>query len=409
LVRFGPAILRHIVTGMSTLRTTFGLRLLFDPTFVRVAVGVVLAITLALRALQLIALSGDEFWGYDLSAYLAAGQRVLNGESPYQAFQLEGSYSPHLPELYLYPPLLAVLAAPFAAITDNYRVANWIWGTLGVVILAASTIALSRRERIATGRDLLLLLMAVLAFAPVTGEFFIGNVNLALAGLLAGAWLALRTGSARGEVAAGALVAVAALIKVFPILVILWFVLDGRRRAAIAALATMGLLVLATIPVVGLQPWLDYPTVLLNLGPPEQMTHVLAPSAWLSELVPVPVARAIVFVAAIAAMVWATLRRSDPVSYALAVTASLLVAPALFHHYLVLLLVPLLLAVRHTTSIVWIVLAYLLMSVGNQAVLGEGTWIGSRLLPTAGAVLVAVGLLVWGERRNMIPAVPAMA
>jgi hypothetical protein len=81
------------------------------------------------------------------------------------------------------------------------------------------------------------------------------------------------------------------------------------------------------------------------------------------------------------------------------VAASLLIAPALFHHYLALMLVPLLLAIRHTSWAIWIVAAYLLMSVGNQAVLGEGTWLGSRLLPTAGALLVAAGLLVWGERR----------
>jgi alpha-1,2-mannosyltransferase len=392
------------MTDFAALRSAYGLRLLFDPTFGRLAIAIVLALTLALRAIQIVALSGDEFWGYDLSAYFAAGERVLDGRSPYEPFQLDGPYSPHLAQLYLYPPFLAVLFAPIAAATSDYRVANWLWGAVGVGILVVAAVVLSRRERIAAGRDLTLLLMAVLAFAPVAGEIFIGNVHLLLAGLLVGAWVSLRSGSTRGEMAAGAFVAVATLIKVFPGLLILWFVLVGRPRAAVASLVTIGLLVLLTIPFVGLEPWLDYPNVLLSLGPPEQLTHVLAPSAWLSQVMPEPLARALVIGTALVAIVWATRRRSEAISYAVTVAASLLIAPALFHHYLALMLVPLLLAVRHTSWVIWIVAAYLLMSVGNQAVLGEGTWLGSRLLPTAGALLVVAGLLVWGERRAAKPA-----
>ena len=59
----------------------------------------------------------------------------------------------------------------------------------------------------------------------------------------------------------------------------------------------------------GLQPWLDYPTVLLNLGAPTELTDVLAPTVCLSAVMPSAVARSIVIVAGLAVVVWAARRR----------------------------------------------------------------------------------------------------
>jgi alpha-1,2-mannosyltransferase len=391
------------VTRLEAARSTYGLRLLFDPTFGRIAIGVALALVLAVRALQLVVLSGDVNWGYDLSAYLRAGQRVLDGQSPYAPFQFERTYSPHLRLLYIYPPFTAVLAAPFAALFPDHRVANWAWAAVCGLLLLGVSIAIARREQIASGWTLVLLVMAVFAFAPINDEFFIGNVHILLAALLGGAWLALRQSTPRGEALAGALVGVATLIKVFPGVLILWFLLAGRYRAALASFITMGVLALVTLPVTGLQPWLDYPVVLLNLGPPIEMDNVLAPSAWLTELMPSTFARVVVTVAGLGIVAWATANRSLAVSYAVAVTASVLIAPALYHHYLAVLVMPLLLGIKHSSNVGWIVAAFLLLSTGHQPILGDASWITGRLFPTLGALLTLVGLLVWGERRASEP------
>ena len=69
-------------------------------------------IVILFRALQFAAWTGQTQWGYDFSAYWAAAGHLINGESPYQAHQLAGSYPPQQQYLYLYPPALAVAFVP---------------------------------------------------------------------------------------------------------------------------------------------------------------------------------------------------------------------------------------------------------------------------------------------------------
>jgi hypothetical protein len=395
---------------MERIRSAYGVRLLLDQRFQRIAIALVLGLTLTLRVLQLLALTGDEYWGYDLSSYTGSGQLVLDGQSPYWDFQLEGTYKPQGPRgLYTYPPFLAAAFVPAAAVFDDDTFANWFWLAFGAVLLAIVVIRVAKREQIADGWDLVLLLMAAFAFAPVQGELFIGNVHLLLLGLLGGAYLALRRGTQAGDLVGGALIATAAMVKIFPGLMILWLLLARNFRALAASLVTLVALVLITIPVTGLQPWLDYPTVLMNLGPPVEFGHVLAPSAWLSNVMPESVARAVVLTTAVTLLVYAALRRTEPVSFGVAVALSILSAPALYHHYLAIMILPLLIGLRHTTSVAWVFVAFILMSVGGQSLEGSGMWIGSRALPTFGALLVVAGLLIWGERREATRPAPQPA
>ena len=400
MVRFGPRILPHIVTSQSALRSTFGLRLLFDPTFIRAALWVVLGLAFLVRVAQFLVFSTQEQWGYDFSSYYLAGADVLAGRSPYDPFQLQGPYSPQVPGQYIYPPAFAVAVAPFSALFSDYREANWLWAGVGAVVLVAVVVGVGRRELAFARRDLALLLLAAFAFAPVIGELVMGNVHLLILGLMAGTWLAVRDGRARGEIVGGALVGVAALIKIFPGVVILWFLLTGRIRAAVAALITIAILVVLTLPIIGLEPWLQYPTVLLNLGTPVDTQDVLAPSVWLSAALPPLLARIVVTTAGVALVVWAVARRSEPVSFAVAVAVSILIAPALYQHYLALLVLPMLLALRVAPPLAWVAVAYVLLSGGEQEALGDFVWIVNRALPTLGALLVVAGLLVFGERRG---------
>ena len=184
---------------------------------------------------------------------------------------------------------------------------------------------------------------------------------------------------------------------------ILWFLLTGRPRAAIAALASIAVLALITLPFTGLEPWLQYPSVLLNLGSPTDTQDVLAPSVWLSAAMPPLLARIVVTVTGLAIFAWAVARRSEPVSFAVAVAVSILIAPALYQHYLALLVLPMLLALRFAPQVAWVAVAFVLLSGGEQEALGDWVWIVNRALPTFGAILVVAGLLVLGERRSPAP------
>jgi alpha-1,2-mannosyltransferase len=390
-----------MLAGMrfGALSDTYGLRLLYQPRILRLALLVILGGVVLVRVAQLLVLSQEIQWGYDLSAYWHAARQLLDGDSVYSSFQLAGTYSPQQQYLYVYPPFLAMVMMPLAAVFDDYRSANWVWAGIGTLVLIAAVALIARRERVAAGVDRWFLVAAAFVFPPVVGELIIGNVHLVILGLVTGAWLALRQGTARGEVAAGAFVGVAALVKVFPGLLILWFLLTGRRRAAVAAFVTMAALTIATLPITGPGPWLDYPVVLLNLGPPTELADVLAPSVWLSSVLPATIARIVVTVAGLATVVWASRRTLEPVGFSVAVATSVLIAPALYPHYLAIMVLPLLLAIRYAPPPAWVAVAYLMMFSFEIEALGDAAWIGSRALPTIGALFVVVGLVRFGRNR----------
>src|SRR6185369_8372042 len=136
----------------------------------------------------------------------------------------------------------------------------------------------------------------------------------------------------------------ASVIKVFPGVAVLWLLLTRRYRAALGALLGAAALILITLPFTGIQPWLDYPLVLANLSAPSDTTDTLAPTVWLAPFIGFTFARIVVTLAGIAALVWASRALSDARSFAVAVVVSILIAPAMYHHYLALLVLPFLLA-----------------------------------------------------------------
>ena len=382
------------------LARTFGLRLLFEPRFQVTALSLLAVIAVAFRGVQFVALTRAEQFGYDLSAYWLAGRRLLDGESIYTAAQLAGQYAPQGQGLYLYPPFLAALFMPLATLfPDGYLLLAWLWAGLGAVILVATVAWIARAHGIvADRRRLLLLLAAAFAFPPVIGELVLGNVHLELLGLFTLAWWGVRRGGARGEAVAGLAIGAAALVKIVPIVVVVWFIATGRWRAAAWSVLGAVLLAVLTLPLTGLQPWLDYPAVLANLGRPADATDALAPAVWLGDIVGPGIARIAVLATAVAAIAWSAWRLVEPASYAVAVASAVLVAPAVFHHYLAMLVLPMLVALVASERRGWLAAAYLAMWGGQQPALGGLGWLLNRALPALGALLVPVGLLVWGRR-----------
>src|SRR5207247_10928291 len=100
----------------------------------------------------------------------------------------------------------------------------------------------------------LLLLAGAFALPPLVGELVLGNVHVVLLGLFALAWSAARIGGRRGDALAGVAVGTAALIKLFPAVVLLRFVVTGRWRAAAWAAGAAVVLAVLTLPVTGIGP-----------------------------------------------------------------------------------------------------------------------------------------------------------
>jgi alpha-1,2-mannosyltransferase len=389
----------------------YGLRRLADPQLRRLILILVAAILVGFRLLQFVVFTTQIQWGYDFSYYWRAGAALLAGEPIYSAEQLAGPYAPQGQNGFLYPPPLAGFVAPWTAIGPaDYRLAAWGWAALGAAILVTTILAIARAEglgdrvRRATGLGPLILVAAGFGFPPVIGELVLGNVHLFLLGLLAVAWIGISRGTVRDERIAGIAVGVAATIKVFPGIILLWFLLTRRWQGAAFVLVGIAATVLLSLPFTGTQPWLDYPKVLANLSAPADTRDTLAPTVWLAEWIGFLPARLIVTGAGIALLAWAARRLATRMSFTVAVLVSILVAPALYHHYLAILVLPFLLLLAEGRPIGWLAVAYLLMSGGEQTALGDLSWILNRGLPTAGALLVLAIAVAPGPGKGGVPA-----
>jgi hypothetical protein len=187
--------------------------------------------------------------------------------------------------------------------------------------------------------------------------------------------------------------------------VVVWLLVTRRWRAAVWAVAGAVGLALLTLPIVGLQPWLDYPRAILNLGAPAVVTDALAPSLWLSAIMPPLIARALVLAAALIAVVWSASRLDERASYGIAVGVSVLAAPSVFQHYLAIMVLPLLLGLsvtrdRPPAARLALGASYLAMWPGQQPLLGAWSWVLNRALPTLGGLGVPATLARWGNTRG---------
>jgi len=392
----------------------YGLRLLADSRVQR-AILVILAVVLVVyRAVQLLDVEPAR-WGFDFAWYWGAASNLLHGLPIYSAEQLAGPYAPQGQEGFLYPPPLAALVIPLALLfPTNMAAAGFVWSVVGAIAAGAGLILIARTDRLGerypllAGSGVALLLVAAFALPPVIDEFINGNVHLFLVALFAAAWWGVvhsDAGDARGARVAGIAVGIATVIKLFPGVLVLWFLLTGRRRAAGWSVVGAVALALLTLPFTGIQPWLDYPRVLANLGAPIDATNSMAPTIWLSPYLGFTIARVVVTLVGLGVVVWAARRLDARRGFALSVAVAVLVTPALWSHYLTVLLVPLTLALSAGVSLAWLAVVYVLLSAQKQAGLGDYAWITIRAMPTAGALLLA-GLLARVRPRPAEPHVP---
>ncbi|MFO1539868.1 MAG: glycosyltransferase family 87 protein [Chloroflexota bacterium] len=301
------------------------------PVGARIPLALGLAIVGALFLLLAFALlQRSPGWGFDVEAYLWAGHRVALGESPYWAYTLAGPFSPGPWGIYLYAPPLSVAFVPLTLLSQGAVVVGWYLAR--VVLLAVGCWALP------VGRTTRLLVFAVGAFSqPVIVDLVLGNVSVLVFFLVALAW--------RGVDRPLGMAATALAMSVRPTigLVLLWSLVRGRLRFVVGTTVAGGVLVAITLPVVGLAGYRDYLVVLGNVT---QMTGVANNNDLASTLLRLGLAPAVAtaalyggYILAIGAACW-SLRYDRDLSFVVTVSATMLLAPLLWDHYLVSLMIP---------------------------------------------------------------------
>jgi Glycosyltransferase family 87 len=155
--------------------------------------------------------------------------------------------------LNVHPPLTALLLVPLTFL--SFPVATLIW-TLGCVLLLGGLVYLLVKEL-----DLPLaspwwqiVALIMLSWYPVWLHLHLGQFTILLAALIFAAWYALRRGR---DALAGGLLAGAILLKIFPVILLAYAVINRRWRMLWATLAVMLVLVLIQTAI-GPRQWPDY-------------------------------------------------------------------------------------------------------------------------------------------------------
>lgn len=258
-----------------------------------------------------------------------------------------------------HPPSAVLLALPFGLLP--YPQAFLAWTLLSLAAFAGSAWLVVRLLAIPLSPWALLpTLTLLLACHPFRQQMSQGQPNLFLLLLLTGAWAADRSERPR---LAGALVGIAAAIKLFPAFILLYFVLRREWRALTAALLTLAGLTLLTAAILGSESFTTFATDVVprvrawrsnwnNASLPGLWSKLFDPGTKGSHVQPVRLDPALAQLGtALSCMVllaaWAagvreatTLAGRDR-AFAASVLAMLLVAPVTWEHYFVLLLVPL--------------------------------------------------------------------
>lgn len=275
---------------------------------------------LATSAFVLIRL--ENVWTGDFMTYAAGARRLAAGVPLYPAFQLDGPYDLGHAAWgagYVYPPSAALLSLPFAAFSDLVGFA--LFTAISGLALAIVVFEIARREGL-TDRAAVLVAVAVLASGPALDSLATGNVNSLVAAGLGAMWLAPRW--------SGYLSVLGALVKLFPILGLVWTL---RLRQPVLRPLVLGVAVgVVSIVVVGPGAWLDFVTSTLNARSsgwliPQPPRHLLEPILG-------PAVASLVSYALTGLLVLATYRvRSHHVAFFLLSVALILPAPDWYMHY----------------------------------------------------------------------------
>ncbi|VTS01086.1 membrane protein : Putative conserved integral membrane protein OS=Planctomyces maris DSM 8797 GN=PM8797T_17824 PE=4 SV=1: DUF2029 [Gemmata massiliana] len=344
-------------------------------------------------------------------------------DTPY--FEAEMKWNAH-------PPVAVLVALPFGLITD-YAAAHLVWNCVTFFLFVLGFVLLARELGIdVRGGAAFWALALIVSWNAIHQHLFQGQLGFLIAFLLIVGWIADHRGH---QTAAGIAVGIAAAMKVFPGLVLVYFVAAGRWRAVAVALLTGVLLHAVALALFGPAAFETYVRdVLPSLGRfQDSWLNVSFTGYWRrigfalgAPAVGVAVAVACRLLAIVA--IWWVGRSAVGAddrgrAFALAVVGMLLASPIAWTHYFVLLVIPLLflwqrlpsglarVALVAVTAVLWLPERLVpALYLGTEAVSGSSldtmpnsVWMAVVVLGPFTYALAALFLLVGFARLTPVP------
>jgi alpha-1,2-mannosyltransferase len=174
----------------------------------------------------------------DFGAYLNAARDIVHGQPLYAAFLHHPFPDATLRPAYIYPPSFALLIAPLGLLPD--AAAALVWTALEQLALIVAIVFVVRWLR-PTRWAVAALVVATLSFYPLWVDVVQGQANLLVLLLVTVGFV----GVLRARPAFGAAIGVAAALKVTPLILVVWLLLDRRFRAAAFVLGGFAVLTAA--------------------------------------------------------------------------------------------------------------------------------------------------------------------
>jgi alpha-1,2-mannosyltransferase len=174
----------------------------------------------------------------DFGVYLNAARDLIHGQPLYAAFLHHPFPDATLRPAYIYPPSFALLVAPLGLLPDGLAAAAWM--AIEQASLALAIVVVLRWLR-PSGWAVTVVLLATLTFYPLWVDVVQGQANLLVLMLVTVGIV----GILRERPAFGAAIGAAAALKLTPLILLVWLLLDRRFRAAAFVLAGFALLTCA--------------------------------------------------------------------------------------------------------------------------------------------------------------------
>jgi hypothetical protein len=281
-------------------------------------------------ALGFVSFPGGEGWGYDYQSYVNAAERLAETGTLYPAWALEGPYRTGSIFNYYYAPPLGIVIGPLDAVSGELAVQAWY--LLHVLALMAACALMP----VATWVRLAVFGVTALSYGA-TRDLALGNVSVLLLLPLAVAWRWLD-----GPIGAAAQ-AVAMSVRPMLGVLLVWQLLRRRWRAVAWTIASGLAIIVLSLPFVGIGGYVDYFAVLRNLSGLSGEANNLDLSSTALSLGADQSISELALLGSYAlgiAAIGLSLRRDREVGFVVTSTASLLLVPLLWDHYLAMLALP---------------------------------------------------------------------